>query len=56
MQLSLLESVSPEPSRATWLALDDEHRVQALAIVVRLIARLAACRQETVADREEQHE
>ena len=57
MQLSLLETVLPEPSSAAWLALDDEHRVQALAILARLIAQLAARRQGTVAaDPEEQHE
>ena len=26
MQLSLLETVLPEPDSAAWLALDDEHR------------------------------
>ncbi len=44
LQLSLLETLPPEPGTAAWLALDDEHRAHAVAMLARLIAQFAAAR------------
>ena len=57
MQLSLLETLSPQRRTAAWLALDDARRAQAVAILARLIAKLAAARcKMTVADPEKERE
>lgn len=55
LQLSLLEPRPPEDR--VWRALDDEHRAQAIALLARLIAKLAAARRRlTVLAQEKNHE
>jgi len=57
LQLSFLDKQPPDGAAPVWAALDDEQRTLVVAILARLIARIAiAPASTTLADEEQNHD